>query len=427
MLSELLKSFTNIDVLESFLGLIREYLPEHEEEILSEPGGGRVYKFCYLFGKRYFPLPPYASDADYGQITSALPVEIMAMSYSAYHDLDIRRGYLLLLSLVVYPYEGDERDLEDDDVPFNPFDPMKRWEMEVKLQEIARVKDKESEWRPTRSDIAWVKNLVSELEDGGKWIAPMGFTFIKIDGRNIELRQAENTPEVRDTVHRTLLIAEKAGLKVKVHVGETAEEKQGKTLMEIFSGGRVPVLDAVRQLVGEDMVRRLPQAGWEPKELHLMTDGTPHEAVGLFADWACSETGCIILDSSYDDIEWMEGMSEPVFKWTRFNVETLTKEWPKVLKIRESIDSMVDWLEEDPIRNFGELLEFLTAKAGRIEKKGKAKRQSYYDPTEHWCPLDQQTEWEDEENDDEEREARLGDDNRLREPTRADIAAATQF
>ena len=430
MLSELLKSFTNFEVLEKFLGLIREFLPEHEEEILSEPGGRRVYKFCYLFGKRYFPLPTYTHQANYEQLTNALPVELMAMSYSAYHDLGMRCGYLLLLSLVVYPYGGDERDLEDDDVPFDPFDPMQRIDMEAKFQQIAHVKDKKSEWRPTRSDIAWVKNLVSSLDDGGKWIAPMGFIFIKIDDRNILLRQAENTPEVRETVHRTMLIAEKAGLKVKVKVGETAEEKQGQTLMEVFSGGRVPVLDAVRQIVGEDLVRRLPHEGWLPAELHLMTDGTPHEAVGHFADWACSETGCIILDSSYDDVEWMEGMVEPVFKWTRENVDTLTKQWPEVQKIRESIDHMVEWLEEDPIGNFGELQEFLSAKAKRIGKKvSREKRRSYYDPTEHWCPLDQQTEYDEEEdNDDETGWPFTGDgDDRLTRPTRADIIGATQF
>ncbi|KKL65590.1 hypothetical protein LCGC14_2153520, partial [marine sediment metagenome] len=44
LLTELLKCFTNFEALENFLGLIREFLPEHEEEILSEPSGQkRVY------------------------------------------------------------------------------------------------------------------------------------------------------------------------------------------------------------------------------------------------------------------------------------------------------------------------------------------------------------------------------------------------
>ena len=99
-LAILLQYFTNYDTLESFLGLIRRYLPEHEDEILSAAGGQRTYKFCYLFGKKYFPLPPYAFNATVEQLVTGLPIELMAMSYSVYHDLDMRRGYLLLLSLV---------------------------------------------------------------------------------------------------------------------------------------------------------------------------------------------------------------------------------------------------------------------------------------------------------------------------------------
>jgi len=318
MLAELLKCFTNIDTLEGFLGLIREFLPEHEEEILSEHGGRRVYRFCYLFGKRYFPLPPYAFEAEVGEIMSGLPVELMAMSYSAYHDLDIRRGYLLLLSLVVYPYEGDERDEEDYyDIP----------------------------------------------------------------------------------------------------------KPKGKTLMEVFTGGRVPLLDAVQRIVGAELTGLIPRDGWQPSDLHLMTDGTPHDGAGRFADWACSETGCVVLDSSYEACEYMEGMGEPIFKWTKFNVDTLTEQWPKVQEIRQEIDNIVEWLEADPISHFGELLEFLTAQAkSKLKKTAKARGKSYYDPTEHWIPLDQQSEYEEEDDNGEDE-----GEPRLRPATLSDIGAATEF
>jgi len=423
MLSELLKAFTNFDTLDGFLRLIREFLPEHEEEILSEPGGRRVYRFCYLFGKKYFPLPPYTFEAEYGQIVGAMPIELLAMSYSAYHGLDMRPGYLLLLSLVPYPYEGDDRDEEDDDVPFDPFDPMKRTALEAGLTEIAKVPVEESKWRPSRADIAWVKDLVSQLSDGGQWIAPMGFTVIKVDDRNIEVRHANDTPEVRDTVHRTVLIAEKAKINVKVRVGKTAEEKQGATLMEIFSGARVPLLDTVRHIVGEDLVRKISHDGWSPADLHRMTDGTPHDGVGVFADWAHSETGCVILDASYEDCQYVEGMAEPMFRWTRFNVDTLTEQWPKVQEIRQKIDDTVEWLEANPISRFGELLEFLTAQAKKKRiKPTKNKGKHYYDPTEHWIPLDMKSEYEEEEDDEQE-----DDDGRLQRATIDDIAAATRF
>lgn len=333
LLSELLNCFTNFDTLEKFLGLIRQFLPEHEEEILSEPGGRRVYRFCYLFGKRYFPLPPYTAEANVEQLVSGLPVELMAMSYSAYHELEMRRGYLLLLSLVVYPYEGDERDLDE--------------------------------------------------------------TF------------EERTP-----------------------FGDPLPRPKGKTLLEVFTGGRVPLLDAVQRIVGADLAGLIPGDGWTADELHLMTDGTPHDGVGHFADWACSETGCVILDSSYDDCAFMEGMGEPIFKWTKYNVDTLTEQWPKVQEIRQEIDRMVEWLEADPISRFGELLEFLTAKATSKRKKtAKAGGKHFYDPTEHWCPLDQQGENEEEDDNGEDAGASsvAEGDIRLRRATADDIPALTQF
>jgi len=429
-LARLLEAFTDYETMAAFLGLIRQYLPEHEDEILETTGEQRTYKFCYLFGKKYFPLPPYAFNATVEQLTNGMPIELMAMSYSSYHGLDLRPGYLLLLSLVIYPYEGDERDEEDDDVPFNPFDPMKRTNMEAKFGEIAQVKDKKSEWLPTKADIAWVKDLVAQLADGGRWIAPMGFTVIKIDDRNILLRHADNTDEVRDTVQRTVLIAKKAGIKVQVKVGKTAEEKQGATLMEIFSGARVPLLDTVQTIVGAELVGLIPRNGWTAEELHQWTDGTQYEGVGTFADWVCSQTGCIILDFSYADCEYIEGMAEPIFKWTPYNVDELTNEYPKVKETREKIDRVVEWLEADPIIRFRDLIVFLTAKAKTRRKKATKRDKYEYDPTERWCPLDQKNQFEEEEEDNDEEDGGAGDgdgDGRLREATLTDIAAATHF
>ena len=82
-----------------------------------------------------------------------------------------------------------------------------------------------------------------------------------------------------------------------------------------------------------------------------------------------AETGCVVLDSSYEDCAYVEGEGEPIFKWTRYNVDLLTEQWSKVQEIRQEIDSIVEWLEADPISHFGELLEFLTAKARRKQKK----------------------------------------------------------
>ncbi len=430
LLSEVIKGFVDIEDLELFLRLIRLFVPEHETEILGSDRQQRVYRFCYLFGERYFPLPRGVAQYSIHDLVHDLPVELMSMSYSAYHNMDMRRGYLLLLSLVEYPYEGDDRDTFDDDVPFDPFNPMVRFALEQGVVGVANAKKKEPKWRPRKSDIIWVKNVMKTLADGGRWVAPMGFTFIKIDDRNIELRQADNSPEVRETVRRTVICAEQAGLKVKVKVGKTAEEKK-------LSGARVALLDAVRRLVGDHLTGLIPEEGWSPADLHKMTDGTAFDGVGHFADWACQETGCVVLDNNYDMVDFVDEEMQPYFRWTEHNVQLLAGDWPKVKEYRQKIDRIVEWLETDYIQNFGALVRFLATEAKqkvkvKPKKKGRysiMKRERFFDVTEHTCPLDQIYDEEEEEDYGENRHETIiqAGGQVLREATAEDIEAAVQF
>jgi hypothetical protein len=389
LIEELLKAFTNADEVAEFIRLIREFLPEYEDKILYEGRAGRVYMFCYFWEKKYWPLPRLAHERGLRRFLTGLPVILMGNSYSAYHDMGFRPGYALLFSLVVYPFEGDWRDKQNDDVPFDPFNPMYRTALEDSFEAVAHKKTVEPNWRPKRADIVWVKSLMAQLSDGGRWVAPMGFTFIKVDDRNIELRQAEDTPEVRETIRRTVILAEKAGYNVLAKVGKTAEEKQGQTLYQLFTGGRVPVLNAIEQLVGMELVKRLPPEGWEPEHLHKMTDGTKYEGVGHFADWACKASGTVILDESYEDTPYVDGATEPVFPWTRRNVDILTSEWPRVQEYRHKIGAIVDWLEVDPPVRYRELIDYLLAHPynKKIKWPGPNAR-ALYDETEHFTELD---------------------------------------
>ena len=361
LISEIINSLENIDTEKAFLELIKAFLPEHEEEIMLEPRNRRVYKFGYFFGEQYYPLP-LNTECGTRSLLEGMPVELLAMSYSAYHDLQMRPGYLLLLSLVIYPNEGDERDEEDDWVPFDPAATLPT-----------------GKYKPSASDIDWVTNLVESLSVGGVWVAPMGFAMVKVAENRIELREAKDTPEVKEIIRRTLLVAKRAGIEVEfTSTGRTSEEK--------LSGARVPLLDMVRNMVGAEIASPIPAAGWQPGELHRITDGTPYNGVGDFADWVCSETGCVMLDSSFDNVGFIEGMSEPIFKWTRHNVVTLTEQWPKVQQIRRNIDNLVDWLEADQINNFRELLDFILQ---RNPKNTEDTEDYSYDPWKHFCELDQ--------------------------------------
>ena len=277
-LQELISGFVDIEVMEKFLKLVRDYLPEHEAEILAEPLRQRVYRFCTLFAKQYYPLPFGAQQNTMANFVIGLPVEILGMSYEQYHDLNFRPGYLLLLSLVIYPYEGEERDMEDDAVPFNPLAMM----------------DNGEKWKPKQSDITWMKELVAGLGPGGKWIAPMGFSVTKVDNWTIQVDHADDNSDVREVVRRTVLLAQQIGLKVNVKAGRTAAEK-------MVSGARIPLLEMATRLVGKDLVSRIPENGWTPDQLFDATRDTEHDGVWRFANWACQETELTVLDANYEN------------------------------------------------------------------------------------------------------------------------------
>ncbi len=371
-LDALIAYFKEYKTLDAFTSLIKQFIPEHEDEIMSVAWDQRAYKFCYFFSRKYYPLPQGAFQADISALVDqGLPVALMGLSYSTYHELDMRPGYQLLLSLVVYPYEGDERDEQDDPVPFNP------WNTST------------GKYKPSATDKQWLQSLVETLAIGGEWIAPMGFRVIKTGEKSIELREAVDGPTVKETIARTLMIAKLLGIEAKAFSGRTAEDK--------LSGARVPLLDGAKRIVGAEIASRIPRLGWSSAELHSVVDNTKYEGVGEFADWACSQTGCVVLDSNYEHCEYMEGTTEPIFQWSKENVDRLSSEWPKVKQTREKIDRIVQWIEANPPVNFGELLYFLLSKAPEM-KRGRLNGQ--YDPMEHYCPLDQylgEEEIEDEE------------------------------
>lgn len=370
LLAELLKCFTNIDDIEKFVAIIREFLPEHENDILAEPRFGRLYKFCFLFGKKYYPLPIFTQEAELGGFVASLPVEFMGMSYTAYHDLGMRLGYALLLALVVYPYEGDWRDEEDDRVPFDP--------------ENLPADD----YKPSASDVAWVRDLVKSLTIGGEWVAPVGFVMVKVAENRILLRDAEDTAAAKETIRRTLMIAKIAGIKAEF-------SKTGRTSDQKLTGAKVPLFDMIQGVVGQQLVKMIPPEGWEPDTLHKMTDGTPYDGVGHFADWVCANTGCVVLDTNYGDCEYIEGYGEPLFKWSRESVDRLTEDYPKAQETRGKIARIVDWLEKDPPLRYKELLDFLKSLPAEERKPADPERhRAVYDPTEHWCPLEPELEEE---------------------------------
>jgi hypothetical protein len=112
-LRHIIELLENSDAVYDFRELVREYLPEHEDFIMSqEDDEGRIREFVWYFDRRYFPLSDNIAlnELTLGDFLREIPVDLMGFSYDDYHNFaDFREGYILLLSLITSPYEKGDR------------------------------------------------------------------------------------------------------------------------------------------------------------------------------------------------------------------------------------------------------------------------------------------------------------------------------
>ncbi len=115
LLSRLIDLIENSESVREFIELVREFLPEHEGEIMSQVGDGdRIQRFCSHFNSRYFPLSQevmdYDDDFTLGDFLQHIPVDLMGFSYSDYEEFNsFRDGFILLLALVESPFDDISR------------------------------------------------------------------------------------------------------------------------------------------------------------------------------------------------------------------------------------------------------------------------------------------------------------------------------
>ena len=94
-----------------FLRLIKEFVPEHEAEILRQSDPGlQMMAFASRFEDRYFPLYPMIGDGgleDYADLTSRIPVNVMGLSYDELQLEEFRLGLQLMTFLLDMGEEGE--------------------------------------------------------------------------------------------------------------------------------------------------------------------------------------------------------------------------------------------------------------------------------------------------------------------------------
>ena len=112
-ISLILSLFQNVETYNDFVKLVRDFLPEREQEILQKTSpSAQMAAFASYFEDRYLPLHPAFKDGevedDYYELLRDIPVMVMGFSWEDYHELNSARlGMQLMCYLFEPPMQGD--------------------------------------------------------------------------------------------------------------------------------------------------------------------------------------------------------------------------------------------------------------------------------------------------------------------------------
>ncbi len=112
-LSVLIARLEGVEEYGDFLALVREFLPEREQEILDRPTPlDQIAAFASHFEDRYFPLDTgfrLGNIEGYGDLTTGIPVIPLGISWDDYDDVSgLRPGIQLMTYLLASPYAGED-------------------------------------------------------------------------------------------------------------------------------------------------------------------------------------------------------------------------------------------------------------------------------------------------------------------------------
>ena len=134
---------------------------------------------------------------------------------------------------------------------------------------------------------------------------------------------------------------------------------------------RIPILENIAKLVGEDIVKKLPPGGYDPSELRELIEmggapssiGSDNLYIGAAncAAWMCNDTGFMILDANPENYS-----DSP---WDKETIAILAEQYPLKEAYMDKILNLAVYLEEKPRERFGALVDFLLRQAEK--KKGQ--------------------------------------------------------
>lgn len=112
-LSVLIAHLGEVEEYEDFINLVREFLPEREEEILHQlTPASQIAAFASYFEDRYFPIDDnlkLGEAESYYELTRGIPLIARGFSWDDYYSIasDWRPGLQLMTYLLEDPYEEE--------------------------------------------------------------------------------------------------------------------------------------------------------------------------------------------------------------------------------------------------------------------------------------------------------------------------------
>ena len=131
-----------------------------------------------------------------------------------------------------------------------------------------------------------------------------------------------------------------------------------------LDGVRVAWLESAAARIPQHTLLRIPKGGIPLDVLIEALAETRFEAATQVATWVCGETGNFFLDYSFED-EMYNGFADP---WEDELIEQGTQEWRSAKVLMDSVDRLVDWLEDDLPARFAEMLDFILGRLDRPDQ-----------------------------------------------------------
>ncbi len=120
-------------------------------------------------------------------------------------------------------------------------------------------------------------------------------------------------------------------------------------------GIRTAWLESAAERIPQETLQRVPEGGIPLEDLTEALKDTRFEGAALAASWLLAETGNWFLDHNYEDGSY-DGFCDP---WDDDIIAEGTEEWRRASALMGSVCKLGDWLEDDLLGRFAEMLEFV--------------------------------------------------------------------